>query len=225
MKSQVFYNDFLNDRLPDAETFLCSMEHYRQFIMMYENAINVITMRLEMLKKECEAVGLHCPIRSISSRIKDIVSISKKLKKRGKELSIRSVLDNLNDVAGVRVICPYINDIYRIKEVFEHDEKIKVLEVRDYVQHPKVNGYRSLHLILYLPIPLVNGEQNVKCELQLRTTAMDSWASLEHNMRYKKNKSYNKEVDDKLKRCADMPFETDVLIQEIAKGMNVFTAN
>ncbi len=222
MKENEYTEGIFNETLPDAENVFCSMLHYRQFMMMYESAIKIVTMRLELLKKECETLDIHCPIRSITSRIKEPLSITAKLKKKQKELSVWSVIKNLNDVAGIRVICQYINDIYKIKDILSTDEKIKILKVRDYIKHPKGNGYRSLHLICELEVPFSTGVQNIKCEIQLRTTAMDSWASLEHNMRYKKDVPTNAEINSNLKRCADMLYETDVIMQETARQIGVF---
>lgn len=225
MKNQILNRGFLDDELPNAEKFFNSMSHYSQLMMMYEAAIKIVMMRFEMITNECNTLDIHCPIRSISSRIKKPFSITKKLEKKNVPLSIKSVLENLNDVAGVRVICPYIKDIYILADILKKDEKITICELRDYIKNPKPNGYRSLHLITDISFPFLEEITNVKCEIQLRTTAMDSWAALEHNMRYKKNKPYNAKIDSELKQCAQMLFDSDIAMQHIAKEMNVLNKN
>jgi putative GTP pyrophosphokinase len=219
----------INDEMPDTalpnpdnEDFQKFMFHYQQMIMLYESAVNRVAMRLELIQKECAAKGCHAPIRSITSRIKNPGSINKKLKTLGFPLTVRSVWENLHDVAGVRVVCDYRNDIYAVRDILLADKHIELIEEKDYIKNPKGNGYRSLHLVVRVPVPLTEGLRYVKCEIQLRTTAMDSWASLEHHLRYKNSLSRNESIDCELKQCADALDETDRKMQRIAEQMMVF---
>jgi putative GTP pyrophosphokinase len=210
--------------LPNADNddFQKFMFDYQQMIMLYESAVKRVTMRLDLIEKECAAKGCHVPIRSITSRIKNPKSINVKLKGLGVPLTVRSVWEHLRDVAGVRVICDYRNDIYAIRDILLADKFIDLIEEKDYIKSPKWNGYRSLHLIVSVPVPLTEGMRYVKCEIQLRTTAMDSWASLEHHLRYKNDQSRNEGIDRELKQCADALDESDRKMQRIAEQMQVF---
>jgi putative GTP pyrophosphokinase len=207
---------------PDNEDFQKFMFHYQQMILLYESAIKRVTMRLDLIEKECAAKGHHVPIRSITSRIKNPVSINRKLKALGFPLTVRSVWEHLHDVAGVRVVCDYRNDIYAVRNILAADKHMELIEEKDYIKNPKGNGYRSLHLIVSVPVPLTEGLRYVKCEIQLRTTAMDLWASLEHHLRYKNTLFRNERIDCELKQCADALDETDRKMQYIAERMRIF---
>lgn len=207
---------------PDNDDFQKSMLHYQQLVMLYESAVKRVVMRLELIEKECETKECHVPIRSITSRIKNPRSINKKLRTLGAPLTTRSIWEHLHDVAGVRVVCDYCNDIYAVRDILVADGTIKLMEEKDYIKNPKGNGYRSLHLIVSVSVPLTGGTRFVKCEIQLRTTAMDSWASLEHHLRYKNPLFLNESINCELKRCADALDETDRKMQRIAELMRVF---
>lgn len=207
---------------PDGGEFHETMYQYRQMIMLYESAVEQVVVRLELIEKECAAKECHVPIHSISSRIKSPMSIHTKLKALEAPLTCRSIWDCLHDVAGVRVVCDYRCDIYRIRDILASDKYMKLLEEKDYIKNPKQNGYRSLHLIVNVPVPLTEGLREVKCEIQLRTTAMDSWASLEHHLRYKHALSHSDDIDRDLKQCADALDETDRKMEYIAEQMRIF---
>ena len=193
MVKNKFDIDEIQDKcLPNKKMFLDFMFNYQQLIMMYESAIQYVKTHLEILKKECEAKEEHVPIRSITSRIKEPTSIMNKLNRKKLPISIKSIMDNINDVAGMRIICPYISDIYTIRDSLIEEPYIDVIKEKDYIENPKQNGYRSLHLIVEVAVPLKEENKKIKCEIQLRTTAMDSWAELEHHLRYKKNLTENK---------------------------------
>lgn len=207
--------------LPSADEYNRFFLQYRQLMMLYESAIQCIEMRLDLIGKESIAQRQRSPVRVVSSRMKTLDSITRKLKTRGLPLTLQSVETNLNDVAGVRVICEYVHDVYAIREALLTGDFIRLVEEKDYIKKPKPNGYRSLHLIVDVPVLLFEGEQQVRCEIQIRTTAMDSWAGLEHNLRYKKCRVYNAKIDQDLKDCADILFETDMRMQDIALRMGV----
>ena len=211
-----------NDVFPDEERFPNFILQFQQMIMLYRAAIQCVVMRVDTVKNESQAKGNHVSVRSIETRIKEPQSIVKKLKRKGLPLSISSICHNLNDIAGVRIICKYISDIYRIKDILLDKNHIDLIAEKDYIKCPKPNGYRSLHLVVDVPVLLQEGLKKVRCEIQLRTTAMDSWAALEHNLRYKKDLPYNPNIDQRLKKCAAMLYESDLEMQSIACDMGIF---
>ena len=144
-----------------------------------------------------------------------------KLGRRNFEMSMDSILTNLNDVAGVRIICSFINDIYDIAQMFSSQDDITVLEIKDYIKSPKQNGYRSYHMIVEVPVFFTDCKKNLKVEVQLRTIAMDFWASLEHSMKYKKDVKDADNIMQELKECAESIAKTDIQMQEINEKINI----
>lgn len=213
------YDDII---LPAEEQFGKFMSQYKQLMMLYESAIQCVTMRLDTISKETTIREQRSPIRSVTSRIKDCHSIYRKLQMRGYPLNLGSIEEHLNDVAGIRVICEYIQDAYAIRNALISEGFIRLVKEKDYIKNPKANGYRSLHLIVDVPVLLFEGEKYVRCEIQIRTTAMDSWAGLEHNLRYKKDRAKDGNTDQKLKKCAALLAESDKLMQEIADALGLF---
>ena len=211
--------EILDIPLPDDDALTKFILHYKQLMALYESAIRCVAMSLNIMEKEADTNGKHNPIRSISSRIKQPLSINRKLRNRGMPLTTKSIMENLHDVAGVRIICEYLSDVYKVRDNLLADGFMELLQEKDYIKTPKPNGYRSLHLIVAVPVPFQTGVQKVICELQLRTTAMDTWAALEHSLRYKKDRPYGPEIDCELLECADMLSETDVKMQRIANQL------
>ncbi|MDO4271085.1 MAG: GTP pyrophosphokinase family protein [Eubacteriales bacterium] len=205
----------------DAEKLIESAFQLQQIMMLYEAGIREIKTKLDILSDESRISGKPSPIDSIKSRIKTPRSIIKKLKRRGFAISLRSMMDNLNDIGGIRVICPFIDDIYTVADMLMRQDDLTLIEKKDYIKNPKPNGYRSLHLILEVPIFLSDRTQPVRIELQLRTMAMDFWASLEHQLRYKADVAVPPHVSDDLKSCADVIAATDEEMQRIAKELRV----
>ena len=161
------------------------------------------------------------PIDSIRSRIKSPLSIFEKLERRGFEISVQSMMDNLNDIAGIRVVCPFISDIYDVAELLVSQDDVEVMEVKDYIKNPKPNGYRSLHYVIIIPIFLSTGKEYMKVEVQIRTIAMNFWASLEHQMHYKQFESNEMpEIVSEAANCAQNIYNTDVRMQEIREDIN-----
>ncbi|NMA68046.1 MAG: GTP pyrophosphokinase family protein, partial [Desulfitobacterium sp.] len=152
-------------------------------------------------------------------RLKKPSSIFGKLRRRGLPLSIDSIIENIHDVAGVRVICPFINDIYAITEMLCKQDDIFLLNKEDYIKDPKPNGYRSMHLVVEVPVFFSNNKQHVKVEIQIRTIAMDFWASLEHQIHYKKDLNAPENLIQELKECADIIAETDERMQVLQKRL------
>ncbi len=198
-----------------AQEALQKINNFQSVMMMYNCAIKEVRTKFEVLNDELSASSNRNPIEMIKSRVKKPESIVNKLLRRNLPVDIGSIMENLNDVAGVRVICSFINDIYKIAQMFSGQDDITVLEVKDYIQNPKPNGYRSYHMIVEVPVFFSSVKQNIKVEVQLRTIAMDFWASLEHTMKYKKDVQNAEKIALELKECADLITEADFRMQEI----------
>lgn len=189
--------------------------NFQEIMMMYNSAIREVKTKFEVLNDDLAITNNRNPIEMIKSRLKKPESIYDKLKRRNLPINIESVLKNLSDVAGVRVICTFVDDIYDIAEMFKQQDDITVLEVKDYIKNPKENGYRSYHMIVEVPVFFAKKKMNMKVEVQLRTIAMDFWASLEHTMKYKKNIENADEISAELKKCAELIAKTDLKMQAI----------
>ncbi|MDO4357517.1 MAG: GTP pyrophosphokinase family protein [Clostridia bacterium] len=204
---------FLNRR------YLESIDEYNQLMPYYEAGIREINARLQTLDRDFEVQHQHTPIHHIQSRIKTLPSAFRKLYKMGLNVSVTSAKKNLHDIAGVRVICCYTEDIQTIAKLLSEQEDIQIIDVKDYINHPKPNGYRSLHLVVDVPIYLTRGKVFVKVEIQIRTVAMDFWATLEHRIRYKSTDQVPQFIVDELKQCADVIARTDERMQQISQEL------
>lgn len=189
---------------------------FQQIMMVYESAIKQIETKLDILNKENKVSGRRNPIETVKSRVKSPQSIAGKLEKRHLPVTFDSMVENLHDIAGVRVICPYISDIYSVRDMLLKQPDITLLEEKDYIKNPKESGYRSLHLVIEVPVYLSQTTHNVKVEIQLRTIAMDFWACLEHELHYKTNTSVPESVRRELFRVAETIAMTDREMEEIA---------
>lgn len=196
-----------------------TVDEFKMLITYYECAILEVRTKLEVLNKEFKANELRNPIETIKSRIKSPSSILEKLERKGYDLTIDSIRDNLDDVAGIRVICSFVDDIYKVAEMLTNQDDIKLLSKKDYIKNPKKNGYRSLHLVVEIPIFLSNEKKSMKVEVQIRTIAMDFWASLEHEIHYKKFSNSNAEAVRQLSECADTIYETDIRMMSIRRNL------
>ena len=189
---------------------------YVELIMRYNCAMLEVKTKLDVLNNQLSLVNDRNPFESINCRIKSPKSIIEKLKRKNFPLTVESIEKNLNDVAGVRVICSFPEDIYMLAHRLSSQDDINVVEVKDYIKNPKKNGYRSLHLILEIPIFLIDEKKYMRVEVQFRTIAMDFWASLEHKVRYKKeNSEQDDEIYEELKACAEEISRLDIRMQEI----------
>ena len=195
-------------------------QDFQIFMMMYNCAIKEVRTKFEVLNDELSVTSKRNPIQMIKSRVKSPVSIMNKLERKSLEMSMSSILDNINDVAGVRIICAFVNDIYDVADMFASQDDIRVLQVKDYIKNPKPNGYRSYHMIVEIPVFFAEHKQYMKVEVQLRTIAMDFWASLEHSMKYKKDIADADEIIAQLKDCAESIAETDLQMQKINDTIN-----
>ncbi len=181
----------------------------------YSSAIMEVETKLQVLNAEFSHEYNRNPFESIKSRLKSPESIFEKLERRGFPFTVESIEENLTDVAGVRVICSFPDDIYHLADLLTGQDDIILMRKKDYIKNPKPNGYRSLHLILSVPIFLSNEKKYMSVEVQFRTIAMDFWASLEHKLRYKKVVNDTGEIMEQLKLCADSIEVLDYQMQEI----------
>jgi ppGpp synthetase/RelA/SpoT-type nucleotidyltranferase/FixJ family two-component response regulator len=188
---------------------------FNRLMLEYQAAIMEVETRLKILYAEFAQEYNRNPFESIKSRLKSPESIFEKLKRKGFPVTLGSIRENLADVAGLRVICSFPDDIYRLADFLIKQDDFILLERKDYIKNPKCNGYRSLHLILSIPIFLSNEKTYIKAEVQFRTIAMDFWASLEHKLKYKKDEDDADEIVGQLKACADSIEELDYRMQEI----------
>ena len=195
---------------------------FMELMMQYRCALMEVETKLNVLNAEFTMKNNRNPFESIKSRIKTPKSILEKLQRKGFEISVKGIEENLADVAGIRVICSFPDDIYATaKMLTDQDDMLaaqddlNVLQVKDYIINPKPNGYRSLHLILEIPIFLSNEKKNMKVEVQFRTIAMDFWASLEHKLKYKKNIENAEEISKELQRCAEASSQLDLRMQAL----------
>ena len=199
----------------NLDYFAGQLREFQELMMMYNCAIREVRTKLDVLNDEMAVCSPHNPIEMIKSRVKKPRSIVEKLQRRGYPISVDSVLDNLHDVAGVRVICSFIDDIYKIAAILGAQDDVTVLEIKDYIKNPKPNGYRSYHMIVEIPVFFSDRKQPMKVEVQIRTIAMDFWASLEHQMKYKKDVPGSEDLVNRLSQIADRINQTDMEMQEI----------
>ena len=177
--------------------------------LLYNAALKQITTKIEILNEEFQEVHRYNPIEHVKARVKVPESIVKKLKRNGYESTIGNMVRYVNDIAGIRIICSFTSDIYRIAEMISNQKDIQVLTVKDYIMNPKNSGYRSYHMIVSLPVYLSDRIVNVKVEIQIRTVAMDFWASLEHKIQYKFEGSAPAHINQELLECATMVANLD----------------
>ena len=179
------------------------LDQWTTVMFLYNSALKAINTKIEIMNNEFIHLNNYTPIEHIKSRLKTPDSIVKKLKRNGYEVTIQNMIDHLNDVAGIRIICSFRPDIYRIAKMITSQSDITVLHVKDYIKHPKANGYKSYHLVVTVPIYLSGGPVETKVEIQIRTVGMDFWASLEHKLYYKFEGHAPEHLEDELKACAD----------------------
>lgn len=199
------------------------IESWTEVILIYNSALKQISTKLEILNDEFQHVHRYNPIEHIKSRIKSSESIVKKLRRNGLESTIENMVEYVNDIAGIRVICSFSSDIYRIAEMISNQNDIKVLAIKDYIKTPKPSGYRSYHMLITVPVYLSDRIVHAKVEIQIRTVAMDFWASLEHKINYKFEGDVPQNIKDELVECAQMITAVDnrmLRLNEEIQNMN-----
>lgn len=226
--------------LRSTKKMMWSMVRYRELQMMYDCALKTIKTKFEVLDSEFEARYKRNPIKTISTRLKSTESIVGKLERYKKQVTLENMINYVNDFAGIRVVCSYIDDIYRIADSLLKQDDVTLITKKDYIKDPKGNGYRSLHLIVSIPVFFAARREEIKIEVQIRTIAMDFWASLEHQLKYKREAENQKQINEELSACAeiiaatdermlalrrrieeaeDMPTEEDILFERLRKSI------
>ncbi|MET4562521.1 putative GTP pyrophosphokinase [Lysinibacillus parviboronicapiens] len=196
-----------------------------RFFLGYKFALNEIETKINILKEEFKLIHEYNPIEHVSTRIKSPKSILLKVKKKELQPSIDAIRENIRDIAGVRITCSFVEDIYKVSAMLQAQSDIEVVDVKDYIAQPKENGYQSLHLIIKIPIFMSDRMEKVYCEIQIRTIAMDFWASLEHKIYYKYNKEVPTHIRTELKDAALQAAELDRKMERLNKEINILKAN
>ncbi len=212
----------LYDKIGDEDTpevYAQKKKFFEELMMMYNAAIREARTKLEVLNDEFQVKSKRNPIRYINSRIKKKASILEKMIRRGYPINYESLRKNMHDIAGIRVVCGYESDIYAIAEMLMKQDDVMVLMVKDYIKNPKPNGYRSLHLVIEIPVFFSDRKQFMKVEIQIRTMAMDFWASLEHQIRYKTDGNPDEAIANELRECAEIIHATDSRMERIYNKM------
>lgn len=197
------------EKVSQTRKFMDMLVGYRELLMMYTCALKEVQTKFEVLDTEFRVRYQRNPISSFSTRLKHTNSIMAKLDRYGYRFSLENVEKYIHDAAGIRVICSYIDDIYEIADALLRQDDISLITRKDYIINPKPNGYRSLHLIVEVPVFFANYKKYMKVEVQIRTIAMDFWASLEHQLKYKQNIPNQQAIVEQLKECADVIALTD----------------
>ena len=194
----------------------------RELMTYYQCAIMEVETKFRVLNERFKLSIERNPIDSITSRLKSLDSIVQKLERKKLPMTVEAIEQNLFDVAGIRIICSFVDDIYMLADCLVSQDDIKLVRVKDYIKNPKENGYRSLHLIVEVPIFLENGKRSVKVEVQLRTIAMEFWANLEHQLRYQKNLSLQllRSTSRELSECARISAALDMRMQSVRDIIN-----
>ena len=186
---------------------------------LYDSAIREVKTKLEILDSEFRTKYSYNPIHHIEDRLKSPESMFKKLQRNNLPFTVESVRENLFDIAGVRVICNYIEDIYQVADLLTAQDDVTLIKRKDYIANPKANGYRSLHLVIETPVYLSEQKELVNVEVQIRTIAMDFWASLEHELKYKTDTEVSAELAEQLRLCAETIAQTDMKMQQIYRTL------
>ncbi|SCN25443.1 GTP pyrophosphokinase YwaC [Clostridium sp. N3C] len=208
-------NPIVNTMWDQSKEILSLMVEFKELMMMYKCAIKEIKTKFEVLNTEFNIRYQRNPINFINTRLKSTASIIEKMSRKNIPFTLDNIEEYINDVAGVRVICSYVDDIYSIAKALIQQDDIKLIKKKDYIAHPKPNGYRSLHLIVSVPVFFAEQKKELKVEVQIRTIAMDTWASLEHQLKYKQQVTNEKEIANQLKECADTIADIDFQMLDI----------
>ena len=193
--------------------------------MEYKFALEQMKTKIDLLKNEFKHIHDYSPIEHVTSRVKTPESIMRKIQRKNKPLTIESIRENVRDIAGLRITCSFETDIYVLRQMLDEHGDVEIIEEKDYINNPKGNGYRSLHLIVEVPVFMSDRDEKVLVEIQIRTIAMDFWATLEHKIYYK----YNKEIPERIKRelakTAEVAHELDKKMEGLHTEVNLIKAN
>lgn len=204
-----------------VEQFKRLREEVTRIMMMYQFALNELETKIEILKEEFQLLHDYNPIEHTKSRVKSFESIIGKIQRKQMAFNIGTIRDGIKDIAGIRITCSFISDIYQIKEMLEKHFDVEIYEEKDYIKEPKPNGYRSLHLIAGVPVVMTTGREIVCVEIQIRTIAMDFWASLEHKIFYKYDEAVPSHLIHELKQAADAANALDQQMERLHKEISI----
>jgi len=204
---------------PQLDQLKTLKQEMTRFMMSYKFALEEMKTKIEILKQEFELVHEYNPIEHVKSRMKTPESILKKVQRRGYEWTIDSIRENVRDIAGIRINCAFVSDLHKVSDMLTKQKDITVVEYKDYIANPKPNGYQSLHMILQIPVFMSDHTENVYVEVQIRTIAMDFWASLEHKIYYKYDKDVPQHLKNDLKETAETIIALDKKMEEIHQEM------
>ena len=218
MEEQLNWDGTLENFNPDSKENIVLKSYYK-------SAIQTVVSKLSIMNDEHFLAQGRKPIQIITSRVKKQQSLIDKMKRHGYPLTVEAAQERINDIAGVRAICAFENDAYQLAEALLKLEDITLLHKKNFVANPKASGYRSLHLIISVPIYLAAGKRDVKVEVQLRTISMDFWASMEHELRYKQRIDFPDELDREILECADLSAELDERMDRLHKNLTAYIAD
>lgn len=196
-----------------------------RFSMAYKFALDEITTKVNILQEEFRLTHESSPIEHVNTRVKSPESLFKKVAKQKVGLSLQEIKENIRDIAGIRIICSFVSDIYRVFDMIKRQTDIEIVEVKDYIKQPKPNGYQSLHVIMKVPVFMSDRMEKVYVEMQIRTIAMDFWASLEHKIYYKYNKQVPSYLTDELHEAAIAASQLDQKMERLNNEVNVLKAH
>ena len=199
------------------------VDQSKSTMFLYSSALKSINTKIEILNNEFIQLYNYNPIEHVTSRLKTPQSIVKKLKSKGREVDIENMVEHVNDIAGIRIICSFMSDIYPIADMIAKQADITVLYVKDYIKNPKKNGYKSYHMVVTIPVYLSDGKIETKVEIQIRTIAMDFWASLEHKIAYKFEGHAPDYIEAELKDCADMVHMLDAKMYSLNQAITEYS--
>lgn len=209
LKSEQENSALMSITYDTSKKIIGNIVDYQNMMVLYDCAIKTVQTKFDIINAEYRIHHQRNPIHSISARLKKTSSIVEKLQKNNAPVTVENIRRLLHDVAGVRVICSYLDDVYEIAEMISSQEDVKLIRQKDYISNPKHNGYRSLHLIISVPIYFSGQIEQVEVEVQIRTIAMDFWASLEHQLKYKKDITEENHIIERLRVCAETIAKTD----------------
>lgn len=211
------------DGIPMADNPIEQMrmiqKELKRFMMKYKFALQEVETKIKILQEEFQMLHDYNPIEHTKSRLKSPESILKKLMRKGGASSLEEIKETIRDIAGIRITCSFISDIYRISAMLQNQNDLKTLSVKDYIKNPKPNGYKSLHMIVEVPVFMSDHEESICVEIQIRTIAMDFWASLEHKIFYKYYETVPQRLIDDLKKAADTAYELDTTMEQLHHEM------
>lgn len=210
----------MNKAETDLNVFKQKTEGFVTLMTYFRCAMMEIETKLNVLNEEFSLQYDRNPINNIQSRLKSIESIIGKLSRRNLPVNLPAIEENLSDIAGLRVICSFPEDVYMICEALLKQDDVELIEMKDYIKNPKANGYRSLHLVVAIPIFLAKEKRIMRVEIQLRTIAMDCWATLEHQLKYKKDNEFTKDMEKELIECAKLSAQLDEKMDKLRKEIN-----